>query len=169
MKSRFVSIILLVCCVSLCTIGCKKKQSPNNNNDCWVHTKPISPEAEPVRNWLQSIKAKDLALFKTVFSKQMQGIMEAQGWGPSLGTYTLLFSDQFGDFDIDDLSYNFIPDETTKTTTEIVTDPVSGQSECTTNPEINTTSGQIEVIQNGLSFPPIDIILEDGAWKVDER
>jgi hypothetical protein len=133
----------------VCFTGCSKKKS-STTADEWVQTKPVSPESEPVRNWLQSIKARDVELFKTVFSKRMQAVMGEQGWGRSLGVYTFLWTDKLGDYDIDELDFSFTPD----------TIPQYGEM---------AKTGTVTVSKDGNAYPPIDVIFENGLWKVNER
>jgi hypothetical protein len=149
--SKICGMPILVICLRWTTLffcGCtKKKHYPLLSEDEWVITAPVCPQAEPVRNWLQSIKARDVELFKTVFSSRIASIMEQQGWGTSLGVYTLLWTDKLGDYDIAELTFHFTPDGHT----------------------IPSCSGQVTVIKGSTELPPVKVILEDGVWKVDER
>ena len=134
----------LVCCLVVIALfsnlACSRRQRAKED---WVQSKPISRQAEPVRNWLQSIKARDLELFKTVFSKNLLDHFERQGWGRMLGVYTTLWYDKLGDFDIDELTFEFTPIEGTQT-------------------------GQVTVIRDLRRYPPINVIYEGGSWKVNE-
>lgn len=144
-------LFVIVLCLSLVTAGCGKRRGGSNaESDSWVTTAPVSAEAEPVRNWLQSIKARDVELFKTVFSKRMLPIMEQQGWGRSLGVYTMLWTDKLGDYDLDELTFDFTPAELE-------------------NEQSSVYSGQVTVQKGDLIFPPIDVVYEEEGWKVDER
>lgn len=144
------STILVLCLsLSISIIGCGKRHE-NSQKDEWVTTAPVSDEARPVRNWLQSIKARDVELFKTVFSQRMLPVMEKQGWGRSLGVYTILWTDKLGDYDIDELSFDFAPAELN-------------------NEQTSVYSGQVTVKKDKVSFPPIDVVCEQDGWKVDER
>ena len=145
-------LFVLALSLSIFTAGCGKRRNDSNSNtgDSWVSTAPVSAEAKPVRNWLQSIKARDVELFKTVFSKRMQSTMEQQGWGRSLGVYTMLWTDKLGDYDLDELSFVFAPAELENDQTDIY-------------------SGQVTITKVDLSFPPIDVVYEEEGWKVDER
>lgn len=142
-------LFVVFLCLSLSIGGCGKKRQ-NSQEDSWVRTAPVSAEAEPVRNWLQSIKAKDVELFKTVFSQRMLPVMESQGWGRSLGVYTMLWTDKLGDYDLDEITFEFVPAELK-------------------NDQTSVYSGQVIVKKGEVSFPPIDVVFEQEGWKVDER
>ena len=137
-------------CLSIIITGCSQRKRHSAVEDEWVKTRPVSAEAKPVRNWLQSIKARDVELFKTVFSNRMKETMEEQGWGRSLGVYTFLWTEKLGDFDIEQLDFSFTPD----------TIPPYGEQ---------ATTGKVTVIKGERTFPPIDVIYEDGMWRVNER
>ena len=149
MRNISIPRILVLCIFILCS-GCSKRHNNSSNEDTWVTTTPVSAEAEPVRNWLQSIKARDVELFKTVFSKRMKVIMEQQGWGRSLGVYTALWTDKLGDYDIDEISFSFKPAKLANNQTSVY-------------------SGQVTVKKDDMVFPPIDVVYENDGWKVDER
>ena len=149
---RLTVLLVLVLSMSVCVVGCSKRRQNSDTmaNDSWVATTPVSAEAEPVRNWLQSIKARDVELFKTVFSQRMIPVMEQQGWGRSLGVYTMLWTDKLGDYDLDELTFDFTPAELE-------------------NDQFSVYSGQVTVKKGDMGFPPIDVVYEEEGWKVDER
>ena len=76
--------------------------------------------------------------------------MEQQGWGPSLGVYTMLWTDKLGDYDLDEITFDFTPSELEDNQSSVY-------------------SGQVTVEKDGLVFPPIDVVYEEDGWKVDER
>ena len=136
-RALFASLIVVALFSNL---ACSRRQ---NRGDEWVQSKPVAREAEPVRNWLQSIKARDVELFKTVFSNNLLGHFERQGWGRMLGVYTNLWTEKLGDFDIDEITFEFAPFE-------------------------GTNTGLVTVIRSEKRYPPINVIFEEGSWKVNE-
>ncbi len=139
--------IAFVCCVvlALClNFGCSRRRK-NVETEDWVMTNPVKRQAEPVRNWLQSIKARDVELFKTVFSASLLPHFEKQGWGRMLGVYTTLWTEKLGDFDIDQLSFDF---------KSYALDGLQ--------------SGEVTVKRGTQTYPPIKVIFEEGVWKVNE-
>ena len=60
-----------------------------------------------------------------------------------LGVYTNLWTEKLGDFDIDEITFEFAPFE-------------------------GTNTGLVTVIRNEKHYPPINVIFEEGSWKVNE-
>jgi len=139
---RRTSVLCIAILVSCCAVGCSRRRP----HDVRPTTTAVMRQAEPVRNWLQAIKARDVELLKTVFADRWLSHFERQGWGTMLGVYTTLWTDKLGEFDVDELTFRFTP----------------------LPEEAGLTGGYVIVERGGVAFPRCRIVYEDGCWKVDE-
>ena len=135
--------IVLLTLSMLTSPSCSKRKSGNEQGQ-WVETHAIIEQAKPVRNWLQAIRARDMQLFKTVFSERIAKYFQKRGWKRMMAVYKTLWEDKLGDFDIEELDFQFLENE------------------------FDEQRGRVVVSKGKQSFPPISVLFEDGVWRVDE-
>lgn len=100
----------------------------------------------PIHNLLKSVKTQDKDLLKSSFSKRMvKNLGNGPGWAESLKQYTLLFKKEFGNYQMSDFKYKFIPSKN---------DP---------------KKGQVSIIFKGKKLEGLRVIKEGDSWKMDER
>ena len=102
----------------------------------------ISPQVRPVRDLLTAVKSGDEDQFSAVFSEWMQAQLQVTGWDEVLKTYGNAFSNEFGEYNIEDFTFEFTGRE---------------------------TQGQISASHNGKSLPGLNVIKEKRGWKVGKQ
>jgi hypothetical protein len=96
---------------------------------------------------MQAVKARDLELFKTVFSQRVQREEFAQVPGePLLASYVYLWGDVLASHDVERVDYQVLPDREGR----------SGYA------RVVITMGEYE-------YPSLSVVREKGLWYVDER
>src|SRR5262245_26467373 len=70
-------------------------------------TKVFLPQAQPVLVWLSAIKTGDQEQLKTAFSESMRRKLEQEGWARVLTIYQDGFKREFGDYTLDDFTFEF--------------------------------------------------------------
>ncbi|MDP6543790.1 MAG: hypothetical protein QGH60_07335 [Phycisphaerae bacterium] len=102
----------------------------------------VIPQAKPVLAWFQAVKNRDKAQLKALFSQRMQTRLGEMGWDKVMGTYQTVFKQEFGDYKLDEFTFEFKGDD---------------------------KEGQIFVTQKGKKTPGLRVIKEGSDWKVNER
>ncbi len=106
-------------------------------------SKQIAPQAQPVFAWLKATKSGDQELLKTVFSDRMRKEFDEEGWGKVLKAYQEVFKEGFGDYRLEDFTFEF----------------TGGEKE-----------GKVSIVHNGKELPGgVQVIREEADWKADER
>ena len=100
------------------------------------------PQVRPVLQWLSAVKSGNQDRLKTAFSAPMQRQFEQEGWPGVLRTYRDAFQKAFGDYVLEDFSFEFVGD---------------------------ADRGQVLVMHKGNKLPGVRVIRESTGWKVDER
>jgi hypothetical protein len=128
------SRMIMLLAMSVFVGACQKKDAPEASQD-------IVPQAKPVVILLQATKAGDLELLKTAFSVRMKSKLDENGWDELLKTYQGSFNQEFGEYQIDEFSFEFAGSE---------------------------TEGQVSVVYNGKEFPSLYVIKEEAGWRLNE-
>lgn len=102
----------------------------------------ILPTVRPIAVWLTAVKDDDQEALKTVFSEGMRRQFDAEGWGKVMRTYQELFKKEFGDYRLEDFSFEFRGDE---------------------------RQGTVSIVYRGRTLPGLRVVNEQNAWKIDER
>jgi hypothetical protein len=102
----------------------------------------ISPQVKPIADWLDSIKASNLQLFKSVYSEKMKAGLEKRGWDKVLKEYQDSCEKAFGDYDLADFGFSFEGDD---------------------------KAGAVEITFKDKQLPPLSVTKENNKWKINER
>lgn len=105
-------------------------------------SRQLAPQARPVFAWFQAVKAGDKAQLKTVFSQRMQTEHAKMGWDKVLKMYQDVFKKDFGDYKLDEFSFEFNGDD---------------------------KKGEVLTVHNGKKLGELRVIKEGADWKVNER
>jgi len=135
-------ILGLVLMSVLAPLGCSNRRSPQSE----VVTSVFPAEAVPVRNWMQSVKARDLGLFRTVFSKRMCAEFSVTPWEHLLASYVFLWGDVLTNFDVETVDYVVLADA-----------------------ERPRERARVVITMGEQEYPSIRVVKEDGLWFVDDR
>lgn len=125
-------IILLA--TSLLVEACQNKDAPDKS-------KEIAPQAKPVFTLLKAVKSGDQELLRTAFSVRMQTGLDDNGWDELLKTYQESFKKEFGEYKLDEFTFEFTGTE---------------------------TEGQVSVVHKGKDLPGLYVIKEKASWKLNE-
>jgi hypothetical protein len=104
--------------------------------------KSVVPQAEPVLAWCQGSKTGDQSVLKTAFSEKVMKEHDRTGWEEVARRYKAIFSNLFGDYQLDEFSFEFTGDE---------------------------EKGRIKIIHPRKTLQGIAVIKENGKWKVNEH
>lgn len=99
-------------------------------------------EHQPFITWVKAIKASDLEAFKSAYSENMRKSFAGKGWQKSLDEYKRSFEKELGDFKVEDFAIAFEAD--------------------------GKEQGRLLVRFKEKDLPPLNVVKEDGAWKIDE-
>jgi hypothetical protein len=102
----------------------------------------LAPQIKPVSAWLQAVKTGDKAQLKTVFSQRMQISHAEMGWDKVMKAYQDVFKEEFGDYKLEDFTFEF---------------------------EGNEQTGKVSIVRKGKKLPGLRVIKEGANWKVNER
>lgn len=102
----------------------------------------ISPQVKPIADWLDSIKASNLHLFKSVYSEKMKAGLEKRGWDKVLKEYQDSCKRAFGDYDLANFGFSFEGDD---------------------------KSGAVKITFKGEQLAPLSVTKENNEWKINER
>ncbi len=129
------SVLLIFMSTNSLLAANQAKESPKT-------LKGIVPQALPIVTWLKAAKNGDQKQLKTVFSESMQKRLEEEGWDKVLKTYQEGFKKEFGDYKIEEFTFEF-----------------QGKKE----------EGEVSIIHKGKKLPGLRVIKEKADWKVNER
>ena len=141
---RLVCFVLLVC-VNIFIVACNSTRDASEadfNKTAPSSIGVIPSQAQPVFTWLQAVKIGDEELLILVFSERMKRILEEDGWNYMLKQYQEVFRDDFGDYEMDEFTFEF-------------------------NGDMN--KGEVFMIHKEVKNGGLRVIKEEGSWKVDER
>ena len=115
--------------------SCSPEKEPEHNSRI--------PQAEPVVNQLLAAKKSDPELLKSVFSKEVIRRIESldREWPEVLRMYSDLWSETFGDYDVDNFYYRFEGDE---------------------------SKGTVHITYK-VELPGLNVVKEESGWKINER
>jgi hypothetical protein len=104
--------------------------------------KSIIPQAEPVLAWIKGSKTGDQAVLKTAFSAKVLKEHDGTGWEEVARRYKAIYANLYGDYQLDEFSFEFTGDE---------------------------EKGRIKIIHPRKTLQGIAVIKEGGKWKVNEH
>lgn len=90
---------------------------------------------------LLAAREQDLELFKSAYSMPLRVRLDRLGWERMLRHYGQSFRRQFGDYSLDDFECSFEGDE---------------------------ARGQVTIVFKGQPLPPLSVVREGEAWKLDQ-
>ena len=99
-------------------------------------------QTQPVIALLKAVKEQDHKQLKSAFSEKMRAQYEKEGWDKVLERYQEGFKTAFGDYKLDDFTFEY-----------------KGDNE----------KGAVSVIHKGKTFPSLSVIKEKAKWKLNER
>ena len=99
-------------------------------------------EHQPFINWVKAIKASDVEAFKSAYSENMRKSLDGKGWQKALEEYKNNFEKEFGDFKVEDFTIRF---------------EAEGKDQ-----------GRLVIKLKSEDLPSLNIIKEEGAWRIDE-
>jgi len=102
----------------------------------------VIPQAQPVLNWLQAVKDGDEKQLKTVFSESLRKGFEEEGWNKVLKGYQEVFKSQFGDYRLEDFTFEYRGGE---------------------------DKGKLTIFHKSKKLPGLRVIKEQTDWKVNEQ
>ena len=102
----------------------------------------VLPPVRPVAVWLAAVKDADQEQLKTAFSEAMRRQFDRDGWDTAMRTYQEIFKKEFGDYRLEDFSFEFTGDE---------------------------NRGTVSIAYKGRTLPALRVINEKNEWKIDER
>ena len=129
------SVLLLSLILNFLFVAAPPQAKPNREME-------VFPPASPVFGLLQAVKDGDLERLKTVFSKDLRKSLEKEGWDKVLKTYQKVFEKEFGDYKLEDFTFEYI----------------GGGEE-----------GKVFVEHKSKKLPGLRVIKEQTDWKVNER
>jgi hypothetical protein len=123
----FLMLLATSCGVGAC-------QAPDDFTD-------VPPQVQPVLTWMQAVQAGDQELFKTVFTLPMQAFYESKGWDAVVQGYQESFTEAFGDYKIEDFSFEF---------------------------DGGADAGTVSVQHPKMAAPAVRVVRRGPNWKIDE-
>ena len=100
-------------------------------------------QTQPVIALLKAVKEQDQKQLKSAFSEKTRAQYEKEGWDKVLQRYQEGFKTAFGDYKLDDFTF----------------EQGKGDNE----------KGAVSVIHKGKTFPSLSVIKEKAKWKLNER
>ena len=102
----------------------------------------VVPQALPVIQLLEAVKEQDEEKLKSAFSERMQERLKKEEWSKVLERYRDGFNTSFGNFRIEDFSFDFSGDD---------------------------KNGSVIVSYNGKPLPNMSVLKESDGWKLNEQ
>ena len=101
----------------------------------------IPDQARPVDALLKAVNEGNVELLKSAYSKRMRAEFEKKGWEEKLQEDKRNFAEAFGKYEPSDFTYTY---------------------------EGGEREGEVKIRHKGQSVAGLEVILEDGAWKINE-
>lgn len=133
-----------------CLASCSKQGSPDGRAHDVPRAAPapasqpapLPAQAQPVREWLGAVRELDIERLRSVFAARLRDEFDKEGWDAVLDRYATLWGEKFGLYTLDDFQYTF---------------------------EGDADSGTVGLTFRGKPLPPVQVVREGDAWKVNER
>jgi len=100
------------------------------------------PQAKPVITLLKAVKEGDQKQLQSAFSEKIRAQYEKVGWDKVLQQHQEGFQTAFGDYTLDDFTYEYKGDK---------------------------EKGGVSVVHKDKPAPTLSVIKEDAEWKLNER
>jgi hypothetical protein len=100
------------------------------------------PQAQPVVVWFSAVKNGNQEELKTAFSEAMRQRFDQEGWAKVLKTYQDGFKQAFGDYKLEDFTFEFAGGD---------------------------DKGYVVVVHKGMKLPGVLVVKEKTGWRVNER
>ncbi|MFH0792449.1 MAG: hypothetical protein V2A74_00290, partial [bacterium] len=126
------SLSILLC------YSCSSFKSPNTTSQMG----DIRSEVRPVATLIIAVRQNDVNLFKSVYSSRMKSVLEKTGWKIGLGKYRKTFSEEFGEYQLDDFTLSY-----------------SGDG----------NAGLVYITFKNKQMGELRVIREDSVWKLNEK
>lgn len=147
-RTTYIACFICVLGVSVLTAACQSTKMPSETNDgdyensVSFSTRSISPQAQPIVAWLHAAKLNDVEQLELVFSERMKRKFKKDRWSDLLEGYQIAFKHDFGDYEMEDFTFEFNGDK---------------------------DKGEVIVFHNGVTYGGLSVVKEKESWRVDER
>ena len=129
--------------LTLKKIKSETKEPPSKQTG--ITPSKIIPQARPIFALLEAVKNSDQKQLKTVFCEMGRKEFEKEGWGKVLAIYQEYFKKAFGDYKLEDFTFEYKGFE--------------GED----------FMGMVSITRKGKKFGELMVIKESAVWKMAER
>ena len=102
----------------------------------------VCAQARPVHDWFRAVKALDVDALQRVFSVRLRDEFAKEGWDEVLSRYAAVWAEQLGPYELVHLTYTYLGD---------------------------AHAGTVRTTFRGKPLPPVPVVREGDAWKVNQR